>query len=491
MKNGLVEKLVRQFVNGLESLIADESQDGNGVDRAISLGRVWEQISNHFYENEFMDYSTYPVDLYWDRGVLYLIMVREGRLYRTQVTIEDEQVMLGEIQEVMETFIPVTSGGEERTIARAFRQADGRVRVVVTAATAVINRDGQIDSTVLFDDFVDRIKTTGVYPTVNFHHYREIRLGECDFAARSEFCYVLSYVFDDTDIGRAAGQGYLDDPEYWGHSIEFLSFETESVIVGDVEVTAHVRGVNTGLAILHEQKASSLFTNRGIAQKSKLEERMNQADFEDLEKLAGTDVATATLESVSRTNQEIKEKGMVTRSTSNTETQVELLELDTEEEETAVDDDQDVTTIEAEVEVVEEETVIEIDDALVDAIAARLEARMNEQDVNPVTDQIVERLNQVVERLNTLSPLVERVNRLERDEVQRQQAVAADSPRQQPRITRVSYRPSQPDNDPQAAYQRAKQPTQVNRLGGLDPEEVDSIAQDTLDSLPPLVGGRR
>lgn len=484
-----VTEIIAGITRSLQELVA---QIPGATQRAISMERVWSQIAAYFRDNDYWDYTTYPVDIYYDRGDLYLIMVREGKLLRASVTIEDDSVMMGDPQEVVESFIPVTSGGTDRAVARAIEQEDGRVRVIVIGATAVINRDGEIDTTELFDDFVERINTTGVYPKVNFHHHPEVRLGEVDFVAREGWCYLMSYVFDDTPIGRAAGAGYMADPEFWGHSIEFFALESEPMDINGVEVIANTRGINTGLALLSEHKASSLFTNRGVTADKQTEERMKKSTVEDLQKLVGADLAAETAQTVDRTNEEIDDGGMIRRlnvtaeTTESTDEEAEAEQAD----ETQVDGQQAEAT-EDEAEQTEEtggagETVYEFDDQMLDALADRLAERQaaTTQESDDVVAQLVERVNQLVDRLNQIGRIEQRVGELERQERNHREAVVADTPQRPPQVTRVSYRPSQQHQQPVHANGRARS------NGALDGEDFDQIAQDTLDSLPPLTGRR-
>jgi len=444
------------------------------VDRSLPYSRLQEQIWMLLDQRAMdSDEMLWPIDLYFDRGQMYLVVTKDGRLYRMDVTILDDTVFLGEPVEVMESFIPT---GRSRQV---FRQADGRVRAVAIVATSVLNRSGEIDSRALFDSFVSHWRETGLNPIMNFHHYGDIRLGECDYMAREGYCLVYSYVFDDTPLGRAAGEGYLADPDYWGHSIEFYpSAGDMAEIARDVYVPVYTEGVNTGCALLAETKAAALFTNKSVLRGV----NMNDAIKQDLAKLVGGEMADQFAEDVDGTNRAIDEGGMIARATDTEDTAVDDSGLDAE---LAQVDSVDIDGMEEEEEVeeVEEDAATETEFVMDDETAAALADLVIETDalrsLRDVVSQLTESVNQLTQRVNEQSQvsvrsqrkLEERVVALEKMDQDKQQEWLSDLPRS--RSTRntvnVSYRPRV--NRADDSQKNGKAP-------------AASIAEATLDNLP-------
>lgn len=279
----------------------------NDTKRAIGFRNIfWQalELLEPLYPNDpWFDI----MDLFTDNGALFLVVNSDGRLFRHAVTIENDIVSVSEGIEVMQNFVPLS---RQMTVSR---QEDGRVRVTQIVASSVLNRNSEIDSTVLFDNFIKRAEDTGEYPVIDFLHYNEVRLGQTDYLARAGYCYIASWVFDDTEVGRIAGESFLNDTDYWGASIQFTPIEAQMVRVAeDVEVITYVDGINTFISVLPENRAGNLFTANKVEGVVK---NMSEKDFAELLKLLGgnEELARQVSEMATQVNSQIKDKNMIAR----------------------------------------------------------------------------------------------------------------------------------------------------------------------------------
>ena len=162
------------------------------TERVVNLDQIFQQLQLWNMEGG----SGYFINLYIDQGGSFALYNDMGLLYRVPIDIaEDDTVTMGELEPVIQQFQSVN-----RTTL-TFRQIDkDTVRFYMIAATAIINRSGEIDSTKLFDDFIHRAETTGVYPILDFYHMGEIdpafEFGKFDFLGREGYVYIGSGLLD-------------------------------------------------------------------------------------------------------------------------------------------------------------------------------------------------------------------------------------------------------------------------------------------------------
>ena len=200
------------------------------------------------------------------------------------------------------------------------RQKNGRYRwFAMPACTAVINRDGEIDSRDLFDSFVDYAESTRDYPILDFYHLQDkIRLGQADWVAREGNTYCASGLFDDTPEGKAAAISIMKNPDYWGLSISYVTGkrpDIERTEIGNVPV--YKEGVNRYISLLPEAFASSEFTNITFEEVNRMNPKIKEAlakltdgDDELLNSLEEKidDINRATEDMVSREKKDIVEE---------------------------------------------------------------------------------------------------------------------------------------------------------------------------------------
>jgi len=239
------------------------AQDSEPVERAVTLDNLFGQLDLYNYGYQL---GGYFVTLYIDQGIIYALFNVVGNLYRSAIDFTPEgTATLGEAERVVQEFNPAPVGRSAMSIKR---QADGSARFVMVAATAVINRVGQIDSTRLFDDMIKRAQATGRYPRIDFYHLGETdpawEFGTVDTLCRDGYAYIASGTFDaGHPLTEAIVRAWEADPTAWGASIEYYpvldSCEYIQVARG-VEVCVFNAGFNTRIAILPEAEAAALFT---------------------------------------------------------------------------------------------------------------------------------------------------------------------------------------------------------------------------------------
>jgi hypothetical protein len=259
--------------------------------RAVNIGAVYSAVQNKLDENPIETgdgmRSGYVLDVYAeDAGVFAIITRGDGKLYKVPVSVDaDSQITMGEEQEVVMDFTPVT--GRQIVVKR---QTDGKMRwFALPACTAVLNRSGEIDSRALFDSFVEHIERTGAYPEMDFFHMGEkVLLGKADWVARDGLLYCASGTFYDTDIARAAAASLEANPDYWGLSIAYLPTHDPEILrsVEGVEIPVFNAGINRFISLLPEDTAASIFTSISTKEEvNRMDKKMKQA----LEKLTNND----------------------------------------------------------------------------------------------------------------------------------------------------------------------------------------------------------
>jgi hypothetical protein len=264
-------------------------------ERAVSIGDIAHAVQNQLdaeapaTEDGMPQMSAgFVLDVYIDdQSTFALITKDDGKLYKVPVTVgADNNVTIGEYEQVAMEFTPVAAARQ----VQIKRSADGSVRwFAMPACTAVLNRDGEIDSRALFDGFVEYAERTGNYPQLDFFHLGEhLILGQADWVARDGATYCASGLFDDTPIARAAIKSLEANDGYWGLSIAYIATKGPEIIRSKEGIEIHVfnDGINRFISLLPENTAASILTSittlEGV-------NRMNEKVKAALKKLTGDD----------------------------------------------------------------------------------------------------------------------------------------------------------------------------------------------------------
>lgn len=394
---------------------------------------MFDQVAGQIYDWQYAEKGRpYFMTFYLETGQLYGLFNERGKLLRATIDVEadGETLAIGKMQSVVHQFTPVNRSG-----FTVIRQTDGRYRFFMIAGTAILNRVGEIDSTKLYDDMIQRAESTGYYPTLDFYHLGEVdpifEFGQFDFLGREGVAYVGSGLMEeDHPLTKAAVRTLgSDKAETWGASIEYYRPENrgmETIDLGNgIEIVAYTEGLNTRISILPEQDAACWFTSL------KLEERMaknklTERSLEALRDFFGDDEDSwkAFMAKVKGINKEVRDKNLISR------TKKEPATEEQETEEAPADE-------------------FEIDDAVVNALVAIARTQMESSIVATVT-QNLETVTATLATLTTgqetvmaqMNGMQERLAALEAEDQEVQQVRQTDMPARAQLRTKVTYRPS-------------------------------------------------
>lgn len=289
-------------------------------ERAVTTWDVWQAAQNYLGDlgtsNDFGDVVPigYVKDVYIDSGnqIFCLYTKGDGKLYTMQVNVDDQsQITFGDETEVFMEFTPVS-----RSAIRVQRMADGKSRwYAAPACTAVLNRDGEIDSTKLFDSFIEYIDRTGEYPDMDFFHLDDrLTFGKADLVFRDGVNLVISGTFDDSEIAKAAIEAIERDGDYWGLSIAYLPTEYPETIRSSqgVKIEVFNAGILRFVSLLPEDTAASILTRISVEREVNL---MNAAQEKALRELTGDNdkLFDQMKETLKNNNRQASEPGVITR----------------------------------------------------------------------------------------------------------------------------------------------------------------------------------
>lgn len=148
------------------------------------------------------------------------------------------------------------------------RRVGNDVLLTCIACSAVLNRVGEIDSRNLFEEFIYRQKSTGIYPDFLFFHDSspKFRLGKVIGTAIDGYNYIAVAKFDLTNrFAVNVASAIEHNPDYWGISIGYKPIGEPELLrtkTGVVEVFNH--GENHEISLLPEAVAASYFTRVGL-----------------------------------------------------------------------------------------------------------------------------------------------------------------------------------------------------------------------------------
>lgn len=436
------------------------------AERAISGERLfnalWQRMFDLDAEIEGSDH--YLVDMYFDENGFYALYVDRGKLFRYPIQIEDNDVLLGERQEVMEVHQPV----ETRTVVH--RQANGRHRWFSISGTAVLNRGGEIDSRDLFDSCIAYAQETGKYPIRMFYHQGYIsrdwemdasalayKTGQADFLARDGYCYITSGLYDDTPLAQAEIQARQNNPDFWGDSIGFWpTQEPELVEISDgIRIPVYHEGFNVEITTLPETEAAHLFTRTEVTRMA-LDGKARDAYIKLWTDAGMTeeDALKWLEDNPAARNRAIEQAGMITRDGG--EELNELMTLFKEDKDKALEwleQHADDPPPEGDPPAGAPQE-LEIDDSVIEAVSQTI---LESEGVAQISDDLarakadladvskgqIERDEKFKTLLATVDSLTKRLEALEKGDAAQQQQLNDDAPAKFNGKTKVVYRPRQ------------------------------------------------
>jgi hypothetical protein len=270
------------------------------TNRAVALSSIYEQIRAQLQATHP---DSYPRDIYYEMGILFVVIGREGKLYKAPIIQADKSTFLvGEMIEVVEQF------SERQTILRASQE-----HWLILCGTTVLNRSGEIDSTRLYDNFILRAETSQQYPYLTIYHLgRDFKIGETIFLARDENVYMAAGRWDQSELAQATKRSVESNPDYWGASNRFMALGKPDVVrAGDVEIPVYTDGIHIEISILPEKEAASLFTTTTSEEVIRMNEKIQKAILKIFEDDA--DKARKFIEQIDEVNRRIKDEGLIFR----------------------------------------------------------------------------------------------------------------------------------------------------------------------------------
>lgn len=389
------------------------------------------------YGGMSIDWNEYwqGMDVYYDDdGSMFLLAQRASKLYRMPIEVEGDAVTLGAPEEIS------LSGRSNQSVSSftVTRAADGSIRWFTVASAAVLNRVNSIDSTELFDNFIQRAKATGVYPQLSFYHHKEqINLGNADWLGRSDYLYLASGTAADTPDGQAAMralEGDATDTE-WGASIGFFPIgEPEMLEVArGVFIPVYTDGINDEISIVRESDAASYYTRM----KTEGGKFMRKHEKEALVLMFGQARADEMEADIDKTNRSIIEDDQIRRASNTTSTTTTASTPVTEA--TVVETPAPTTSQPA-------AQIFEVPEGMLTAISDAVAATLQ-----PVFQQLQEGLGALTPRLEALETanrslndsMEARLGALEGDELAKKQQWLKDLPAATGQRQVVIVRPSE------------------------------------------------
>ena len=431
------------------------------MDRAIALPSIYALVYAQL-EIAMQADDTWRalIDVYLDGSDMYAVIGVNGLLYKSALTISGSNVTLGELTQVEIDYKPVSQS------IKTTRQANGQYRwFAFPAATAVLNRSGELDSRELFNNFVARIESGQVeYPFLSFYHVgKQITLGRADYVAVDGYTLLMSGLWDTEPLAEAVRNAIEKTPDYYGISIGYL-YQPETkqkVQVGEgISIPVYTDGILIECSILAERDAACLFTGaytEGV-------NRMNKKAKDELEKIVAGDPAleaqVAELEAhVDEVN--TSTEGLIRRE--NEETQVAPI-VDTTEV-SVIEPVADAGPGISGAPVVDPPAELVMDDEAMQALAERVAGKVSEAftaelvSMKATNEQTINGLNEQITKLTA------RIVALETPMAEAVKQAIQDMPRNT--RTQIVYRPTTPT----PAEQPEPEPT------------TEDIARETLANL--------
>lgn len=318
------------------------------------------------------------------------------------------------------------------------RQGEDSYRLFSVSAVAAVNRIGEIDSRDLFDDFVKRWQESGENPRRDFMHLGkwtdDMVTGEIEFVARDNNALVTVTRFNGSPLAQAEIQSRIDNPDYWGDSIEYLPLgEPEFIEAGQEVIPVYRSGELKFVSTVPEKLAASLFTtgDMKVEEVGRMWNDLSESTRAELSKLMGEEAAQKLWEGVDAVNRQVEEEELVTRTQEEGKTEV-APEPETKAEQVAeieVNLNDDAMT-----EIVRQVAASDPFKALLDPVMARL------AEIGKAIEAIQTESEKAGEELQ------ERLSRLESEDEAKMDQYFEDLPVQQ-RIN-VNWRPRENANDP-------------------------------------------
>jgi len=416
------------------------------------------QVSSLYYavEAELMNDYEYPwvVDFMFNAESAYMIFTSGGKLYRADFSVNaDDTVAIDQVREVKLDY-PVIEQSRMKPVFRTMRDADGKLLFLAIAASTVLNRVGQIDSTKLFDDFEEEFGERDA-PYLTLQHLPQYAsFGTVKGVFRRESLLIIyGEIDEETTLGRVAEERFATGE--WGISIGFMATEEpEMELIGGVEIPVFNKGYLVEASVLKEDRAASYFTtissvSKEIRQMGKSLEAAKQLLIEFAGE-AAEDEVDAILEEANVRERVISDEGMITREAEDEEEVVEE-EEQVEAEETPTPTETDPVEYEVDADFIEELATMaadkvskRLDEALEGIKRFETEIRSELTEIREFVARVNEAVSEVERNNNSFG---ERLADVEQEEGKKVREAVNDTPAAKHRKVTVMHRPTEKDDD--------------------------------------------
>lgn len=434
--------LIDEFVSGMQTVISTFQR------RAVSINTIGGAAFDALYQQ-----GAYLTDIYHENGGLVAISSMDGKLYRSTLDINDKgDVLLGDMQEVIVRFDPIS-----RSVIRVTK--DGKTQMLAVSSVSVLNKDGEIDSTMLFDSMINYMTETGKsVPRTFLHEGLEFKVGDIVWMGRDDFVLLTLTEYDDSELAKREIEARTKDPEYWGDSIEYNPVGDPEMweIAEGVTIPVYRAGIPIAVATVPAKFACSYYADKFTLNKQEVDRMaLGNVSLDSLRKLFKGDEAKMKEwleDNVSPINRDIFEAGKIARSEDapedNGDEIPEELEI-TEESEEELEESTDEPEEEAEAEATQEPLVLEFDEQMAQQVAQTVmgsdiftEFRESIEGFVHTLEDSMSKLTLTVTELQAASVArAKDIDQLKKAESEKQREWKEDLPRNAQRT--VSFRPSQ------------------------------------------------
>jgi hypothetical protein len=274
-------------------------------DRVLSLNDIVSKI--YQYSEENVDPYSYVEGLYVDdNNDTFAILASSGKLKKLSYSISGGELVVNSVTDVVIDFTPVS---QSRIMVK--RTSDTESVWYGIVASAVLNRNAEIDTTKMFQYLEENYKENSAYLTFQHLPKEPFEFGTVDGVFRyNEFLIGYGRIDTSKALGRAAEKA-LSSGEY-GFSIGFMSNEGKIIDVGGVKIRTFEVAQLIEVSILKESNAANLFTQANYKERFTMASR-EQALKALTEYLNDEEEAEKLVEQADFKSREIHENGLITR----------------------------------------------------------------------------------------------------------------------------------------------------------------------------------
>lgn len=274
-------------------------------ERVLSINDIASQIYEYAEEN--IDPYAYIEGLYVDNdGNSFAILAASGKLKKFSYSIANGKVVDGGVTDVVIDFTPVS-----QSRVKIVRTSENESLWYGIVASAVLNRNAEIDTTKMFDYLEENYRSGNAYLT--FHHLPKdpFQFGTVEGVFRyNEFLIGYGKIDTSTALGKAAERS-LESGE-WGFSIGFMSNEGKMVDINGIKIRTFEIAELIEVSILKESNAANLFTQANYKERYSMATKERAKDLL-MDFLNDEEEADNLIEQADFKSREIHENGLITR----------------------------------------------------------------------------------------------------------------------------------------------------------------------------------